>query len=161
MDKTKDKIPNEKEMKAILRELKKSGAWRGTVDERKQKFIDTHSKLNALYGKNIKLEFIDISAQWDNVSGASGNSAYIPPLNTLFMVRKLSVVTFIQMWLRALGIDPCTASEHSERLFKELFPLSASKLVNVNGILIKVEPQSNDPNSDPIGDGTNGDIPPS
>lgn len=154
-----ENIPNESAFKSALKKAKKSKLWRGTIEERKQKFIALHSELNAIYGRDIKLEFIDVSANYDTVSGASGASGYIAPINTLFIVHKLSVITFIQLWIRALGVDTVSSVSLSEDIFKEIFPLSARKLVNINGLFIKASDASdNDPNNDNLSDAS-GDIP--
>lgn len=159
------KIENEIEFMQTIRELKKTKVWRGTIDERKQKFIETHAKLNALYGKNIRLEFIEVSALNDNIQGASGRSFYSPLFNAIIIHKKLSVITFIFLWLRALDqdSDPREQLETANNIFKEVFPVSAKKLIVINNLSVQASETENDPNNDPMFNGNDSgtDVPPS
>lgn len=172
-----ENVPNENAFKDAFRKLKIARAWRGTIDERKQKFQSVHDALNTAYNKNIKLVFEEVSAQFDKVQGASGESAYIPRLvpprelssligvtlptieEQIVLKRKLSVITFMQLWLRALGIDPFDAIAISKRIFTEIFPVSARKLVEINHLLVQQNAtQDNDPQNDPINNNNGADF---
>ena len=59
----------------------------------------------------------------------------------------------MQLWLRAIGVDPLDAITLSKEVFSEIFPVSARKLLNVDGLYVKADPNTNDPNNDPIGSG--------
>jgi len=148
-----NEIRNKKEFRLAFQKLKRSKAWRGTIDERKQKFINCHMELNSIYGRDINLEFNGISEEYNNINGASALSGYYPSDNTIVLSCKLSVITFMQLWLRAIGVDPLDAITLSKEVFSEIFPVSARKLLNVDGLYVKADPNTNDPNNDPIGSG--------
>jgi len=143
-------IEKEASFKEALKKLKQSKAWRGTIDERINKFRALHNDLNAIYGLDIKLEFIDVSEQFNGTQGASCLSGYNSQTKTIYIVCKLSVITFIQMWLKVLEYDPIFIIDKSNELFKEIFPVSARNIVNINGLLVKTTDHSNDPNNDPV-----------
>jgi len=148
-----NEIPNLDAFKNAFKELKKSKAWRGSIDERKAKFKTAHDTLNQTYGRDLKLLFVDVSAEFDAVQGASGFSGYSEQLNAIVIVHKLSVITFMQLWLIALGIEQISAVEFSKNLFNEIFPRSAKNLVMINGLLVKADASANnDASNDNIND---------
>lgn len=169
---SENNIPNESAFKNAFKEAKKTKLWCGTIEEREQKFIALHDKLNAIYGKNIPLYFENVNERYEHVQGASGASGYNPrlvppePLQALglpvieerMVIRcKMSVITFMQLWLRALGIDQISAVEISAELFREVFPVSARNIVMINGLQVKTTDANNDPNNDPLTDGSGAD----
>lgn len=118
-----------------LRAFKTSHPWRGTVEERKDKFRQLHDDLNGIYGRNVKLHFgvsEDVS-RWTY----SGESFYRRSEDSITLKGKLSVITFLHEWGHALGMGEIEAQQYATGHFKEVFPDEWSKLrLHPNGVMM-------------------------
>ena len=119
---------------AALYELRRSHAWRGTIQERFQKFLKLHSKLNEIYNKSTKLEANIIEENSD-----SGSSSWDMFNDTITLRGKLSVVTYLHEYAHALfGTDERKAVEWSVNLFKQVFLRSFERAGRKGHMLVKV-----------------------
>jgi hypothetical protein len=112
--------PDRKYKPDVLRAVKafaRSKPWRGTVEERKVKFLALHDSLCDVYGIAPSLAFCQIDQQ-------AGNGFYQPLTNAIGLVGKLSVVTFLHEFAHARGMDERQACGWSINLFARCFPRS-------------------------------------
>jgi hypothetical protein len=113
-----------------------SKPYRGSLDERMQKFTAFHAALCGIYGKQTLLEFGELDG------GDSGSSYYRPATDTIVLNGKLSVVTFMHEFAHALDRDERGAVRWSLNLFRVCFPRSFSRCVGVGHTLRRVGPRS-------------------
>lgn len=123
---------------AVLETWKEKKVWKGTIEERKEKFQWIHNKLNEIYEKETILAFVDVKEEHQHVQGASIGSIYDTERNTIFLYKKLSVMTYLTLYAFSLGLGD-TASSWADDLFKKTFPVSHGKLINVFGVHFKPE----------------------
>jgi hypothetical protein len=105
--------PRRKYKAAVLRALKafrRAKPWRGTVHERRVKFLELHAALCAVYGKTTALRFV-----------AGAPDCYMPALDAIVM-GGLSVVTYLHEFGHALGKDERQTCAWSINLFRRIFP---------------------------------------
>jgi hypothetical protein len=95
--------------------------YRGTCDERKQKFIALHHDLCSVYGKQTSLTFGVIDGS------DSGSSFYRPATDSITLTGKLSAVTYLHEFAHALGRDERGAVRWSVNLFRLCFPRSFAR----------------------------------
>jgi hypothetical protein len=100
-----------------------SKPYRGTIDERQQKFIALHRGLSALYAKSTTLTF----GKLDDTD--SGSSHYSPVSDEITLIGKLSVVTYLHEFAHCLGRDERQAVRWSANLFRHCFPRSFARCV--------------------------------
>jgi len=118
-------------MHYVKHELK---IFKGSIEERKQKFIWLLEQLNRIYNKKTKLEFKDVER-----NDTSVYSFYLPKEDKIVLVGKLSLITFLHEYAHALGKDEYGACKWSINLFKRTFPKSFEKLNQVGHTLVKGE----------------------
>ncbi|MCZ7635725.1 MAG: hypothetical protein M5U12_06585 [Verrucomicrobia bacterium] len=85
------------EVLAALREFRHSRPWRGTVQERKEKFQILHAALCRIYERQVELHF-DV----DEPETPVGNGWAAGDRTQIGLVGKLSVVTFLHEWAHVL-----------------------------------------------------------
>lgn len=93
-----------------------SGPWSGSLNERKQKFLELHHDLCRIYDKRTTLRFGALNG------GSSGNSSYARAVDVITLRGKLSVVTYLHEFAHALGRDERDACRWSVNLFAKYFP---------------------------------------
>lgn len=111
---------------AVLRAVRcfaKMKPWRGTVEERQEKFRWLNRALAEAYGvEEPRLVF------GTDESRDSGSSCYIPSLNTIILRGTLSFVTFAHEWAhRLFGRSEHQAARWSINLFRRVFPKSFAR----------------------------------
>lgn len=107
--------------KAAVRAFSRSKPWRGTLDERKQKFLTLHQTLCRIYAKRTQLELLIDESQH------SGSSCFIPSDDKIVLRGRLSVVTYLHEFGHALGKDERQTCRWSINLFRRYFPRSFSR----------------------------------
>ena len=115
--------------------------WNGTLDDRKQKFLWMHERLQQLYNKQeVQLVFGTITKETEKRLGSSGASKTLS--SHIVLQGKLSVVTFLHEWAHVIGMDEYMAREWSQGLFKIGFPSSYrhTKKYPEAGLLLKPLP---------------------
>lgn len=115
--------PDKKYKPDCLRAVKafrRSKAWRGTEEERQVKFKALHDALCTVYGLTTRLVF-------QNTTGSSGSSHFIPSRDKIVLTGKLSVVTYLHEFGHARGYDERKACIFSINLFKRIFPVSFAR----------------------------------
>jgi hypothetical protein len=100
-----------------LRAFKASHPWRGSFEQRHEKFRKLYADLSAAY--NIKPPRLIFGN--DHVSD-SGRSAYLPQMRTVILRGRLSVVTALHEYAHVLGKDERGACMWSLNLFKRCWP---------------------------------------
>jgi len=109
-----------------------SHPWRGTIDERHQKFRRLHDDLCRIYGLDPQPRLII----GNGPLSCSGNSCFIPALNTIILRGRLSVVTYLHEVGHARGMNERRAARWSINLFRRCFPKSWSR-VTFDGHMIR------------------------
>ena len=108
-----------------------SRPWRGSIDERKDKFQQLHGDLCRVYGKQTTLRFGPIDGN------CSGSSYYSPALDMIELKGTLSVVTYLHEFAHAIGtIDEYSACRWSLNLFRQFFPRSFARCRAVGHVLL-------------------------
>ena len=95
--------------------------WRGTLEQRMEKFRMLHVELCAVYGKTTVVTFRTMDG------GCSGSSHYDPRGGEMVLTGRLSVVTFLHEFAHALGRDERGACRWSLNLFRRCFPRSFAR----------------------------------
>lgn len=113
----------------ILKEFKEANPWRGTIDERKEKFRVAFRKMRELYGigrSRLTFAVPNRVSQWR----ASGWSSYNRSTGRITLRGRLSVITFLHEFGHALGKGEKGAVKFSLNLFEKVFPEQWEKLQN-------------------------------
>lgn len=115
-----------------LREFRRSRPWRGSVQEREEKFRALHRALAGAYSirePELLFEALD--------GGTSGRSHYIPALHRIVLSGKLSVVTYLHEFAHARGMGERGAARWSINLFRRVFPRQYGRLIHVGHMLVR------------------------
>ena len=100
-----------------------SKPWRGSLNERQQKFQQLHAALCQIYSVNPTLTFLG------DGTGDSGDSNFQARTNVITLCGRLSVITFLHEWGHVLkGRSEFEGCRWSLQLFKRFFPRSFSRL---------------------------------
>ena len=125
------------EVYAAAKAASNSYMWRGTVAERKVKFQTLHNNLTAIYGKTTKLKFMGLDS---DVEARHGNGCYNPATDTITLINKLSVITYLHEFAHAMfGSDENVACSWSINLFRICWPVSFSKLVANGHMMVQAD----------------------
>ena len=107
--------------------------WRGTVEERRAKFLRALRMLCEVYGMDhvpdLRLVMID--------AGVSSNGFYSPGAHVIGLIGKMSVLTFLHEFGHALGKDERQACRWSLNLFRRCFPRSFARCRMVGHTLVQ------------------------
>lgn len=119
--------PSRKFKPAVFRAVRafaRSRPWWGSLDERREKFRQLHLALAAAYSRvPAKLVF------GGDESEDSGQSCYIPDLDTIVLRGRLSVISYLheaRHWIA--GPNEHAAVGWSAELFRRAFPQSFARL---------------------------------
>ena len=88
--------------------------------------------MNDAYGLEAVIEFHGVE---DRVP--LGNGAWDPGKNTIHMIGKLSVVTFLHCYARARGMTRKQAFRWSLSVFARMFPVSFGRCQLIGCILVR------------------------
>jgi len=115
-----------------VRRFAKSNPWRGSLDERKHKFLSLNRALADAYNIVVPdLRFGIINRT------SSGGSHYIPARHRIVLVGKLSVVTYLHEFAHARGMGERGACRWSINIFRRCFPNQYARLVGRGHMLIR------------------------
>ena len=104
---------------AAMERFKAAKPWRGTIDERKAKFLALHDALNGIYRENVRLDF-DIPEDRET---PTGNGCFYPTEELIVLEGKLSVITYLHEWAHAIhGPDERYAVRYSLNLYRRFWP---------------------------------------
>jgi hypothetical protein len=115
-----------------LREFRRSRPWRGSVEEREEKFRTLNHALAGAYGirePELVVEALD--------GTTSGRSHYTPALHRIVLSGKLSVVTYLHEFAHARGMGERGAARWSINLFRRIFPGEYGRLIHVGHMLVR------------------------
>jgi hypothetical protein len=122
-----DRLKFRRGVVAAVREFRRAGPWRGTLQERKRKFRRLNWALAAAYGVPVpELRFAGIDGGFSGASSCQRRGSGRPAVIT--MRGKLSVVTFLHEFAHALGRDERGACRWSINLFRRVFPEQYARL---------------------------------
>lgn len=124
-----------KETYIIMRKFKKMKPYRGTLEERKQKFKWLNKELSKLY--NIPIPKLIFENNYSYIF--SGYSYYNSATHTICLYGRLSIITYLHEFAHALGYGEEEARNFSQTIFKTTFPILWSKLKEVDGLMIKIK----------------------
>jgi hypothetical protein len=112
---------------AAAKVFKRSGPWRGSIDERKAKFSRLNEELAEAYEISTpELRFEGIDGSFSGASSCLRGGDGRP--TTITMRGRLSVVTFLHEFAHALGKDERGACRWSINLFRRVFPQQYARL---------------------------------
>ena len=119
-----------------IREFRSSKPWRGTIDERQEKFRALHATLCETYGLTPAppLEFMAIGEARPDQFGTGG---FDPENNRVVVAGRLSVTTYLWSIARARGLAPQEAFRWSLSLFARMFPRSFAGCHFVGPMLVR------------------------
>lgn len=121
------------EVLRVMREFRAAKPWRGTIQERKAKFLTLHSKLCGIYEKRTRLVFSIGETELE-----VGNGFYLPATDTINLIGKLSVVTYLHEFAHAVfGASEKKACSWSLNLFKRIFPRSFERAATSGHMLVR------------------------
>jgi hypothetical protein len=101
-----------------LRAFKASRPWRGSLDDRHQKFKTIHSALCEAYSLNPPPRLIF----GNDHASCSGNSCFIPAMNVIILRGRLSVVSYLHEFGHARGMTERAAAAFSINLYRRIWP---------------------------------------
>lgn len=115
-----------------FRDFTASHPWKGTRDERKAKLRSLHSALCRVYGLSISLVFIG-----DAYGGDTNKpSRYEPVTHTIYVGRKLSVLTYLHQFSKARNAkarrpatDPIVVREWAVTLFSRVYGQRTAEMI--------------------------------
>lgn len=141
--------PNKKYRREVVRavlDFKRTRPWRGTLEERKVKFVRLHQTLCQIYAKSTALVFGPLDAE------SSGNSHYFPPEDKITLVGKLSFITYLHEFAHALDKGERGACIWSVNLFVKCFPRQFARCRAEGHMLISLGtlPGTSQPPSNPV-----------
>ena len=115
-----------------MQRFKQSEPWRGSVSERRIKFVALNRELAAIYQVDSPdLEFTRLDGS------SSGASRYVPTEHRIIMTGRLSVVTYLHEFGHALGHNERQATAWSVNLFRLWFPSQFGRLLQVGHLLLR------------------------
>jgi hypothetical protein len=119
---------------AAVRTFRRSKAWQGTYEERLVKFQALAAGLSDAYGIDpaVTLRFHGTEDRT-----RPGNGGFDANTNTVHLIGKLSVVTFLHSFGHARGMDTMEAFRWSLSVFKKMFPVSFSRCHSEGMFLIR------------------------
>jgi len=118
-------------LKAV-REFHEAEPWRGSLDERKDKFRRLNRALSSAY------DITEPRLVFGRIDGSSsGASHYMPSLHRITLVGKLSVVTFLHEFGHARGMNERRTATWSLNLFRRWFPRQFARLIHRGHMLIR------------------------
>lgn len=133
--------------RAALKAFRDSKPWKGTVDQRADKFAELHRGLIAAYELETLLVRDD---QTVDPNGSSGASMFDSLENRIVLRGRLSVVTYLYCFACAYLLCQSTVSrndatavaiEWAQAQFRHFFPRSARGCREDNGLLVRDEPR--------------------
>jgi hypothetical protein len=120
----------------VVKRLARSRPWRGTVEQRMEKFRRALRGLSEVYG--IPCPTLVFERMFG--PGPLSNGWYMALTNTMGLEGKLSVVTFLHEFAHALGKNERKACVWSINLFRRCFPRSFAR-AEFRGHMILAGPQ--------------------
>jgi len=124
---------------AALKAFRDSKPWRGSLDQRREKFETFHAALCEATGLTPELVLLEVERDAGVVTG--GNGGYSGRRNTIVLAGKLSVVTYLFAFGLLAGLDGRDeAMKWARGLFKHFFPRSAAGCVEVGGLMLRRPP---------------------
>jgi hypothetical protein len=114
-----------------LREFRRSRPWRGSPQEREEKFRTLNRSLAAAY------EMREPELVFEVLDGTTGGGRYIPALHRVVLAGKLSVVTYLHEFAHARGFGERATCKWSINLFRRVFPRQFARLIHVGHMLVR------------------------
>ena len=126
-----DQVQLSDEAKMAVKAFRDAKPWRGTFDQRREKFETFVTAFSDACGFEVDFEVIG------DGETAERNGGYVPELNKVFLAGKLSVVTLLFAFGMVAGLSRSQALVWARDLFKHYFPRSYAGCELVGGCLVK------------------------
>ncbi len=123
------------EVLKALGKFKEMDCWKGKIKERKEKFLWLNEELNKAFNRNTNLEF-QVPNKF-SLWYSSGESCYDRDTDTIIIIGRLSVITYLHEYAHALGYNEEMAIEWSREWFRIVFPEKIKKLVRFKDFVVK------------------------
>lgn len=120
------------EAKAAVKAFRDAKPWRGTFEERHEKFHAFATAFAEAVG--LQCEYVFAGEETGN-----GQGGYVARENKIVLSGKLSVVTVLFCFGLAVGLGRLEALKWAKGIFKHYFPRSFAGCVEVNGLLKRRE----------------------
>ena len=118
---------------AAVKAFRQAKPWQGTIEERKGKFTGLHQLMCDAYGLAHTLTFADDIEP----AGNDGLSRFEITAANITLHFKLSVVTYFVAIAAARGFTYAQALTWANELYRNMFPLSASRHVQRDGFVVR------------------------
>jgi hypothetical protein len=113
-----------------IKAFRSAKPWRGSFDERLEKFSTFCQALAAAYGVSVELRFYGEETP-------RGNGMWVPERGTIVLAGKLSVVTFLFCFGLARGLSRRRSFAWAHECFRRFFPLSYSRCRCAGDLLVR------------------------
>jgi hypothetical protein len=120
------------EAKGAVKAFRDAKPWRGTFEERHEKFNTFATAFAEATG--LECEFVFVGDETGR-----GQGFYSPNANKIVLSGKLSVVTLLFCFGLALGVNRTESLKWAKGVFKHYFPRSFAGCVEVSGLLKRRE----------------------
>jgi len=114
-----------------VKNLRRSKAWRGTLEEQQEKIKTLHQELCSIYNLRTVLEFIGHNGTEED----SGSSRFDSSIDKIYLSGRISVVTYLHEFAHARGMDERKACIWSINLFRRIFPNSYARCTHDSHML--------------------------
>lgn len=121
-----------------IKRFRDSKPWQGAFAERWDKFMLLRQGLSEANSVAPILEF-----RGEENTRDPGNGVWASEINTIILVGKLSVVTFLYCFVMSCGVNRDGALEAAQRIFRHYFPRSFGGCRRVGDCLIRDQAMRN------------------
>lgn len=121
--------------KVAVKAFRDSKPWRGTLEERADKFAELHRGMCRAYD----LETILVRDDAGDITHeqCSGGSEYDARTNRIIQRGRLSVVTYLYLFSLAVGNRRLQGMTLARKTFSHYFPRSFARCRDIGGLLVK------------------------
>ena len=120
-----------------IRTFARSGAWRGSVEERQAKFTALNQQLSLIHGVECELVFINTGPTSSLESTIQGNG---PGKYRILLQGRLSVITYLCLFAKVAGLHE--GMRWALNLFRRHFPQTWQRLEFDGTALVNATRQS-------------------
>jgi hypothetical protein len=128
-----DQMKYKRETIKAMKKFKATNPWKGTVDERFEKFKTLCDELKVIY----TLPGLELDADIQRPYSPSIWSCYCPSEKLILLHGRFSVVTFLHEFAHAMDKNEFGATRWSVNLFRKIFPEKMDALKNNGHCLIR------------------------
>ena len=112
-----DQMKYKRETIKAMKKFKAANPWKGTVDERFEKFTALCDELKVIY----TLPGLELDAHIQRPYSTSVSSCYCPSEKLILLSGRFSVITFLHEFAHAMDKNEFGATRWSVNLFRKIF----------------------------------------